>query len=137
MKIFSWKQYLLMIVGLLFAFVSIQIFPTPERWTFSYVIGELVFAPFHLLGSVLFFIFGFLSFAKVIQYVIEHVFPRWRYQREIKAEECIFLLLLLGCFLLLSMSQWVVAIVTCGLALLYGILDAKSSQRFVSKDKSV
>ncbi|WP_026673007.1 hypothetical protein [Alkalihalobacterium bogoriense] len=137
MKIFSWKQYLLMIVGLLFAFVSIQLFPIPERWTFSYVIGELVFAPFHLLGSVLLFIFGFLAFAKVIQYVLEHSYPRWRYQRKMKAEECFFLMCLLGCFFLLIMTQWVVAIVTCGLALLYGILDAKSSQQFVSKDKSL
>ncbi|WP_088102245.1 hypothetical protein [Halalkalibacter urbisdiaboli] len=100
------------------------IFPTPPVWTFSHVIGELLFSPHKLLLASLSFIIGFLAYSIFVQ-------DACRYLWSIKREPLTLLFIVLASlsWVHLLLKGWVLAVFALSLALTYGIMDVNLEKR--------
>jgi len=114
------KWLVILVGGFVSVLLSYQIFPKLPEVSLSFFIAELLFEPFKLLVSVLFFIIGFLAHAYIIRKVLAKV------QVERKAITPLEWLFIVGIgisyLILIIVHSWLV-LAALVLAVLYGTMD--------------
>ncbi|MBU8907206.1 hypothetical protein [Desertibacillus haloalkaliphilus] len=134
------RKLLYLVLGFGGIYLSMDIFPMPAEMTSSHIIATLVFEPFQLLGAVICFIIGFLSFARLFQSSFEHLVHCYNSNHPLQPIELFALgMTLISFFVFFLINVWV-AILALITALFYGIMDAdfneKSDQKHQKKESS-
>ncbi|MEB1806883.1 MAG: hypothetical protein LPK26_06235 [Bacillaceae bacterium] len=122
------KKALLLIVGHVCISSSSGIFPSPFALTFSEWLGQLVFAPFSLLGAALLFVIGFMALAFVIKEIILGVVYPFLNKRLVDPNECIIAIIFFISFIIQLVLHPIAGVLAGILAGTYGIMEANEGK---------
>ncbi|OLO42601.1 hypothetical protein BTR23_00890 [Alkalihalophilus pseudofirmus] len=127
------RNLVLFIIGNACILFSARIFPSPKSLTFSEWLGELIFSPFSLLGAVLFFIVGFLTFAFLVKATILHVIYPYRKKKMIYPSDSLLAIVIVVAFIIQIVLHPLTGVLTVIFATAYGIMEANEGEIYDSE----